>query len=454
MARVPVVEQKDEFLLPVDMKWVRTDDPEFHNALTMILRTHHNLFINGPAGTGKTVLIQLAYKMLKGSIMVVASTGIAASQLSDRGVPASTIHCGLRLEAHDIYSVNYTGRKKEKETIQLLENVDTILIEEVGMCSASLFDEIGKLVKIAERRRKQPIRIVCFGDVLQLPPVVKDSDETIKSYYEKEYKGNIFFFNSHFYKEAHFFLVDLRTIYRQRDDSFQNILNRLRLDCPEKSDFEILNRQVMELDEFRKKNPLSLILAPKVRTVRELNMKYGKPKKAKKCMAYSAVSDEGFDWSEAGLVEQLVVIWEGQQVMCIHNEPGSFQNGTLGIVEEVMEDCVIIRKRDNSVVLVNKHKWVQWDYDYNPETGEVEPKERGHVVQIGCKPAVASTIHKAQGLTLDAVYLYLKDRWIPDSGVYLGLSRSKTLEGIGISRPLSYRDISVLDEPFEFVVNS
>lgn len=455
MARVPVNLQEDTFNLPLGFDWVVTSDPEFHNALTMILKTHHNLFINGPAGTGKTVLIQLAYKMLKGSVLPIATTGISASQLSDKGVPAATIHSGLQLEAHDIYSVNYTGRQREKETIALLENIDVILIEEVGMCSSSLFDEIGKLVKIAERRRKKPIRIICFGDVLQLPPVVRDSDKTIKMYYQKEYNGNIFFFNSHFYREANFFLVDLRTIYRQSDDSFQNILNRLRLDCAEESDFEVLNRQVTDLDEFRKRNSLSLILAPKVNTVRELNLRYGKPKNSRGCMIYSAVANEGFDWGEAGLVEEVVTIWEGQQVMCIYNdEERLFQNGTLGIVEEIFEDSVLIRRRDDRTVLVKKHKWIQWDYSYDSETGEVEPVERGHVVQIGCKPAVASTIHKSQGLTLDSVYLYLKDGWIPNSGVYLGLSRCRSLEGIGISRPLSQKDIFVLDEPFNFVVNS
>ena len=451
MARVPVDKSLVKFNLPPEFNYVRTDDPEFNRALDFILNTSYNLFINGPAGVGKSVLIELSYKLLTGVTMVVGSTGISASHLADDGIPAATIHSGLRIKPQDIYSRKFNSSdKNERKGRDILCGVDTLLIEEVGMVSASLFDQIGKLVEKAEKKRKGPIRIICFGDVLQLPPVVKE-EGVVGEYYKTIYGGSIFFFNSYFYREHRFVPVFLNQIYRQSEASFQNVLNRLRMNKPISSDFNTINSRRISLEEFKEEHSISLILAPTNATVRYLNETYGKPENPAGKMRYIAVTTGEFNWNDAGLVEKDVTIYEGQQVMCIHNETGSFQNGTLGIAKKVDKDSVIVEKSNGKEVIVQKHEWVQYTYKFNSITGEVEAEKVGAVSQIGCKPATASTIHKAQGLTLESVYLDLRDFWIPFSGVYLGLSRCKTLEGIGISRKIRESDIQVLDEPIRFL---
>lgn len=450
--RKPVSESLVSFNLPLDRQWVITTDPEFNQALDYILHTSYNLFINGPAGTGKTVLLELAYRMLEGTTMVIGSTGVAASKLSDESTPTSTIHCGLHIRPLDIYSRDYNpSDKNDVEGKKILRGVDTLLIEEVGMVSATLFDHIGTLVTAAEKSRKRPIRIICFGDVLQLPPVVKDHRDDIREYYRQRYNNKIFFFNSFFFHTHRFHTVPLNTIYRQSEFSFQNILNRLRTGTLRQDDLDIINEQVTPIEKFKKKHPLSLILAPKTSTVKRLNEEWGRPRKGVKKIDYTAVSTDDFDWKESGLVEPKVTLWEGQQVMCIHNELGCFQNGTLCQVVEATPDCITARRADGTVVFIRKHKWTQYRYDYDPESGTVKATEAGSVIQIGCKPAAASTIHKSQGLTLDSVYLDLSDGWIPDSGVYLGLSRCKTLEGIGLSRPIVKTDIHIMEEPLKFI---
>lgn len=441
-----------EFKLPSEFRDIETSEPEFNMALDYILNTRYNLFINGPAGVGKSVLLRIAFRCLKGSVMAVSSTGISACHLVDGGIPASTIHRGLHLRPLSIFSPKSIS-DSETKGIEVLEGVDTLLIEETGMVSASLFDEIGKLIRMAERIRKKPVRVICFGDVLQLPPVVKDDEET-KRVFKDRYDGRVFFFNSKFYKESSFVLVSLNTIYRQSSESFQNILNRIRLGVPRDTDFSMINSQRMSLEEFKEKHPFSLILAPTVNTVRLLNEKYGKPKGSRKSMTFNAVTTREFRWSDSGLVDESVTIWEGQQVMCIHNEEDLYQNGTLGVAVRIFKDSVVIRKSNGKEVLVKIHVWPQYEYDYDPNTGEVVATEKGSVAQIGCKPATASTIHKAQGLTLDAVYLYLADRWIPYSGIYLGLSRCRTLEGVGISRNITRSDIRIMDEPLDYVLDT
>ena len=74
----------------------------------------------------------------------------------------------------------------------------------------------------------------------------------------------------------------------------------------------------------------------------------------------------------------------------------------------------------------------------------------GTASQIAAVPAYACTIHKTQGLTLDAVYYKISDRWTPPSGTYVALSRCKTLDGIGLSRPLKQSDIMYSKEAWDF----
>lgn len=454
MGRVPVAQTLSTFSLPDDMSWVITSDPEFNRALDYIVHTSYSLFINGPAGTGKSVLIALAYRMLEGAVMVIGSTGVAASHLADEGIPASTVHCGLKIRPLDIFSKEYNPKDKHDVTGKnILLGVDTLLIEEVGMISASLFDHIGVLIEKAEKKRKRPIRVICFGDVLQLPPVVKSNDE-VRKYYDDRYDGKQFFFSSDYYRRKRFTTVFLDTIYRQSENSFQNVLNRIRLNIATSSDLRAVNAHVEpDIGAFKEEHPLSLLLAPTVSRVKKLNEIYGKPRGSKKCIKYTAVTRGYFDWKDAGLVEPEITIWEGQQVMCIHNETGSFQNGTLCKVIEIYPDCVIARKANGRDIIIKKHKWPQYEYSYNPSSGMVEAEEIASVVQIGCKPAAASTIHKAQGLTLESVYMDITERWIPESGVYLGLSRCKSIDSIGLSRPISLGDINVLEEPMDFILS-
>lgn len=446
MSRIPV---KNDLILPKSFEWLDTSSEDFSVALKWLLKTSKDLFVYGPAGVGKSVLVNVAYNCLRGSVMVLSSTGISASNLAESKVPATTIHCGLRIPAYNVFS---PSTPIQPETLDLLMLVDNIIIDEIGMVSNSLFDHIGRIIKTAEKLKNKKIRLIVFGDVLQLPPVIRRGDEQVSKYFLDVYDNNVFFFNSKFFKDREFINVGLNTIHRQKVGSFQNILNRLRLNIPTPEDFAAINKQTIPLEEYREKNKMFMILAPKVATVRRLNDLYGKPKKSTKQVSYTSSVTGTYDWSNSGLVEDVISIWEGQQVMCIYNDTEQgFQNGTLGIAVEVKPDEVIVEKANGDRVVVGRHTWVQYDYDYDRDTKEVEAKTRGSVCQIGCKPATASTIHKSQGLTLDNVYLYLEDDWVPESGIYLALSRCRTLEGIGISRRITARDIRVLSEARSFV---
>ena len=437
--------------LPAQYDWVKMDDPQFVSALDSILNTDFNLFINGPAGVGKSVMIELAFNLLKGNTLVIASTGVASARLSEKGVPASTIHRGLQIPAQDIFGSNTSIDGK---IVSVLSRTDTIIIEEVSMVSASLFTQIMRICRRAEKQKVKTIRFLLFGDILQLPPVIRKADPEVSKYYDTKFDGNVFFFSTKDYTVRNFECINLDTIYRQKDESFQSILNKIRVDFLEPKDLKRINQNVIDFESFRKNHEMYMILSPKTDTVRTLNERYGIPSLLNRHADYKAEVRGVFDWRDAGVVDPFYTIYVGQQVMCIANDPdGAYQNGTLGIVTDVRLNSVTIRKSNGDHCTVNYHTWPQYSYDYNPDTDNVETIEVGSCTQIGCKPSVAVTIHKSQGLTLDAVYLMLEGNWVPDSGIYVALSRCRSLEGIGLNRPLRLSDIHIMDEPFTFLAD-
>lgn len=444
--------KKKTLLLPARYAWVDLSDDLYADTLRKILNTKKNLYINGAGGVGKSVMIELAYNLLAGNTMVLASTGIAAANLADKRIPAVTIHRGLRIPPLNIFD---STSLPDKEVVSTLTKIDTIIIEEVSMVSASLFDQIMRVVNEANRWRTTDIRMLLFGDILQFAPVVARNDATLEKYYRNKYDGNIYFFNSIGFAGKRFETVNLERVYRQESESMQENLMKIRLDIAEDDTLEFFNRQVQPLKKFMETHKNYLVISTTKRREAELNDKFGVPDRNAQHHTFFAEITGTFKRNELAIVEDEVTIYVGQQIMCLCNNTNEgYQNGTLAKVEAVNADCVIARKSNGEQIRIETNSWDQYEYKYNEETDEVEISVAGSLKQIGCKPAFAVTFHKAQGMTLEAVYLDLESWWVPKSGVYVGLSRCKTLEGIGLSRAITHEDISVEPEAIDFFISN
>lgn len=442
--------KKKKLNLPVEYSWVDLSDELYESTLRKILTTKKNLYINGAGGVGKSVMIELAYRLLEGNVMVLASTGIAAANLTDKKIPAVTIHRGLRIPPLSIFDTNIAP---DKQVVSMLTRIDTIIIEEVSMVSAALFDQIMKVINEANKWRMTEIRLLLFGDILQFAPVVQRNDPTLEKYYKNKYDGNIYFFNSFGFAGKKFETVNLERVYRQESESMQENLMKVRMNIVDDATLRFFNRRVTDLDSFMKEHRNYLVISTTKRREQFLNDTYGVPDRNAPHFHYKAEVSGNFKRSELAIVEDEVSIYVGQQVMCLcNNKEGGYQNGTLARVEAVSEDSVLARKSNGELIKVEINSWDQYEYKYNEETDQVETAIVGSLKQIGCKPAFAVTFHKAQGMTLEAVYLDLEDKWVPKSGVYVGLSRCRTIEGIGISRPIYENDISVEPEAMDFFI--
>lgn len=442
---------KKSINLPKKYKWVDLSDNLYRSTLDKVLNTNKNLYINGAGGVGKSVMIELAYNLLKGNTLVLASTGIAAANLADKKIPAVTIHSGLRIPPLHVFDSNI---KVDKEVVSLLLKINTIIIEEVSMISAALFDQVARVIGEANKWRSIPIRILMFGDILQFAPVVQRNDETIKRYYFNKYNGNIYFFNSLSFNKLKFETINLERIYRQESESLQENLMKIRLSVQDDSTLDYFNQRVMSLNDFTNTHKNFLVISTTKKREQYLNDTFGIPNKSAIHKTFKAKREGEFNKNELSTVDDEITIYVGQQIMCLcNNFEKGYQNGTLAKVTDIFEDKVVAIKSNYETITIGINKWEQFGYNYNEETDEVEASVIGTYSQIGCKPAFAVTFHKAQGMTLESIYLDLESFWVPTSAIYVGLSRCKTLEGIGISRKITDADIKIEPEAIDFFLD-
>lgn len=425
--------------------WVNVDSPQFQLALEMITETSENMFICGAGGVGKSILLRMAYDFFgKDRCIVLGSTGISAANIVAEGVPASTIHSALKIPPVSV--LDHTMRFS-KDGVELITNVDVVLIDEVSMVNASLFDFIMSMANIKGALYRP--RVILFGDIFQLPPV-RDRDPAVQQFFKDKYGGGWMFFHAKRFSKFGFRTLYLDEVYRQKDPELKARLNALRIGDHTVQDLQYFNTNVISIDDFKEGKDFLLYLASTNKVVDQINDRYTQSFTTEK-RRYYATADYGFNLKSHPFLQERVEIAVGQQVMCLYNNrEHGYQNGTLGIVEKLAGSYVEIRKEDGTLSKVQFETWKKYEYGYNTDTKTVMYKEVGKCVQIGCKPAFAVTFHKAQGLSLDAVYIDLSSFFIPEAGVYLALSRCRSKAGIGLSRSILYTDIKVDEEAVAF----
>ena len=165
---------------------------------------------------------------------------------------------------------------------------------------------------------------------------------------------------------------------------------------------------------------------------------------------YEAIFGGIVDDSALASIPPEITLYEGERIMCTANTD-DYKNGTLGTIIGFTEkeQLPIVRLSSGKETTIQFHD-VNCYVPIIGSDGLLDYQLIGTARQIAAIPAYACTIHKTQGLTLDAVYYKVNDKWIPPSGVYVALSRCKTLDGIGLSRPLKQSDIRYSKEAWNF----
>lgn len=376
----------------------------------------HNIFITGAAGTGKTHTTKSILENFPGKVVMTASTGVAALNIS--GV---TLHsfAGTGIHSEIEYLKTMRGAANWSKVKSRIQDADIIVIEECSMIRRDLFELVDKVFQ-ASTGLTEPFggkQIIAVADFLQLPPVVKRG-EIIK---------NPWPFQSSAWKEANFKTIHLKKTFRQEDKVFIKALNQIRRGhCPTWVDelfrarsgvrlrtslepirFLSTNNQV---DEY---NFLKLDQLPEKEFVFEAKT-WGQTEHLRQQVVRDCIAPE------------TLVLKKGAQVMVLKNDQSCsrYINGSLGKVvgfskSEGNHPMVRIEKT-GQVVKFKEETWKREDYQGN---------ELASFKQIPLKLAYAVTIHKSQGLTLDLAEVNCDGIFSPGQ-TYVALSRVRSLDGL------------------------
>ncbi len=427
-----------------DLQHIDLDNPEFQDAWSVIRKTNRSVFLTGKAGTGKSTFLKYICANTKKKYVVLAPTGIAAVN-----VGGQTLHSFFKIpfkpllpDDPDISSITRLRKmlRYTKEKIKLIRELDLIIIDEISMVRADIIDFVDRVLRVFSGNMREPFggkQLLLVGDIFQLEPVVThDMRDILRRYYK-----NFFFFNARAFSLINLVAIELRKIYRQSDNDFISLLDRVRINRASNSDIAQLNKRYNP-DYQEISDEFAITLATRRDTVDAINDEHMQALKTPEYIFYGKI-DGDFPENSLPTAERLV-LRVGAQVIFIRNDKEQrWFNGSIGKVTLLRDDEVYVTLENGEELEVLPEIWENMQYTYNEKEKKVEEKVLGTFMQIPIKPAWALTVHKSQGLTFNHVVIDFVGGAFTGGQTYVALSRCTTIEGITLLKPLSDRDIIV-----------
>ena len=435
-----------------------TDQPDtsnsiFQKAVTFVKDTEENLFLTGKAGTGKTTFLKYIRTQTNKQSAIVAPTGVAAINAGGETihsflqlpfspfVPGSAGGFGRQGNAEDKHSLLANLRLRDTKQ-KLLRKLELLIIDEVSMVRCDLLDSMDLVLRHVRKNWSQPfggVQMVFIGDLFQLPPVAPEGDwEILRNYYNSPY-----FFDSKVLQQYPPLYIELKKVYRQKEQTFIDILNRIRNGQVIQQDIDTLNARY---DPVQQKEKGYIILSTHNRIADDVNQQaleqLGKP-------AHTFTGIIKNDFNQKNLpTEEVLQLKEGAQIMFVKNDlqtPRRYYNGKIALVSKIGADGIWVTfpgEDDAEPLLLELDTWKNMRYTLNTQKGEIEEEESGSFTQYPVRLAWAITVHKSQGLTLDKVVADLNQSFAPGQ-VYVALSRCTSMEGLVLRSKLNINNVIV-----------
>lgn len=440
-----------------------------HNPATITI-------IQGKAGSGKSYLVKELVKYMH-NLVILTPTNMARSVYPQ----AQTFHSFFYGELDDLdegyqNAPDYICHNNQR-VIDKLNYVKTIIFDEISMIRADYFEMMNKICQKI-RHNNSPfggIQIICVGDMFQLPPVVED--EAILRYLLREYNG-VYYFNSHVIQSnvAQIKYCELHKSYRQKDDTeYEHILDAVRIGCSLEGSIQMLDRL-----NTRIVTPLQIpnnIVTIASSNAEVLNINHSKLSKLNgqeyhfpaqftikhkvddtyKTILYSENPSLYGDYENIEIpssYEAELIVKEGAKVMFTSsNRREGYSNGDMGIVSRIESNAIYIRHEKSGCThrIERGYKYrYQMHYDEQRHRLTRTGKYLQRTIQFPIKLAYAFTVHKLQGQTYEQIYFDLESPIFASGQLYVALSRTKTLSGLFLTKPVTMGDIIIDNSIIEF----
>lgn len=394
----------------------------------LVCDTDSHIFLTGKAGTGKTTFLRRLQDKCYKRKVVVAPTGVAA--INAEGV---TIHSFFQLpfgphipndSHHDIFA----SQKLTRTKIKIIRSLDLLIIDEISMVRADVLDAVDEVLRRV-RHSKKPfggVQLLMIGDIHQLAPVAKPDEWDILS----RYYDSVYFFSSNALAATDYVCIELDHIYRQSDQHFISLLNKVRNHILDRDSLIKLNcRYIRDFNPDDSEGYITLTTHNyQADTINEEKLNALESKS----LFFEAVVKGVFPENNYP-TKKTLELKVGARVMFVKNDSSPeklYYNGKIGTIVGYDEDFHLLNiDCDGEVISVGREEWNNYEYSINPNTNEIEEKEIGSFTQVPLRLAWAVTIHKSQGLTFNKVIIDAGQAFAHGQ-VYVALSRCTTLDGI------------------------
>lgn len=374
-------------------------NPQLQLANDFVEFTGQHIFLTGKAGTGKTTFLRHLKDRSPKRMIVVAPTGVAA--INAGGV---TIHSFFQI-SFGPQVPGYQGGDKQgfkrfsKEKRNIMKSLDLLVIDEISMVRADLLDGIDETLR-RFRNNNRPfggVQLLMIGDLQQLAPVVKEDEWNIlRSHYE-----TAFFFSSKALQKTQYVSIVLLHVYRQSDQHFLDLLNKIRDSQADRELIDQLNKRYKP--NFDPGNENYIILTTHNAKAKQINESKLVRLKTKSVHHGAEVGGNFPEYTFPTEVD--LELKKGAQVMFVKNDPNPekrYFNGKIGTITDFTEDEVIVQcPEEKEPIYVTAVEWQNIKYSIDEDTKEIRESVEGTFTQIPLKLAWAITIHKSQGLTFD-----------------------------------------------------
>lgn len=410
---------------------METFNPVMQLAFDYVESTNTVIFLTGKAGTGKTTFLKYIKQHSQKKMATVAPTGVAAINAG-----GMTIHSFFQMPFGPIIP-NNTARPElhySPEKKDLLASLELLIIDEVSMVRPDVLDHIDLVLRNLKSNTYPfgGVQLLMIGDLSQLSPIIREEEWMILG----KYYTTPYFYSSLVMQMSQFVQIELNQVFRQKEQSFVDILNEVRNQAISQTNLSLLNARYQPGFRPTADDPF-ITLTTHNNIAQKLNSEY---LDALEDYEHNFKADIRGDFPKDGYPTEVnLKLKVGSQVMFVKNDNSAeklYFNGKIGTVNRIEGDTVFVQCEKE--IAVQALEWTNIKYQLDEQ--QINETNAGSFIQIPLKLAWAITIHKSQGLTFDKAIIDVSEAFAHGQ-VYVALSRCRTLSGLVLRNPVASHNI-------------